>query len=122
MADEKVAQISPVKNKNASLRPFHFDDEGGIKQGPICQKRPEPYARFELSELRGVPVSAATVWVLLLRQWHITKSSWVTVPKWILKSAGLDRYQLRRGLVVLEEAGLVELLKKTGNSTKARRK
>lgn len=103
------------------LEPWYFDGEGTAIPGTGQKKGVEPYVRFDLIEINGIPIPALAVWILLLRQWHSTRKEWVSIPQRVRQKAGVSQRRVSRSLAVLDVGGFIELKKETGKSTQARK-
>jgi hypothetical protein len=83
-----------------------------------AKKITKPYVCSDLCELEGIPDTAISVWIILLRQWRVVDGDWVTLPKRIRQTIDLSRQKAGRKLLVLEKHGFVDLRKEPGRSTR----
>jgi hypothetical protein len=75
---------------------------------------------LSLQKAAPLPGSTLVVLMLTMHRSRVTQSGWVTLPQHSLDEWSVDRSAKSRAVAALSEAGLVEVDRVTGRSTRLR--
>ena len=79
-----------------------------------------PIPMPEIIAATNLPGKALAIYLAIRHQVDMRKQSEVAVPKALLEEMGIDRDSKSRGLKVLEQVGLIEVVRKPGCSALVR--
>ncbi len=77
-----------------------------------------PFAMAEFCTAGKLPGKSLLIWLLVHHRIRMTQQQEVTVPHWLLASAGVDARAKARALVALESAGLIHVRRERGKTAR----
>jgi hypothetical protein len=101
---QKLGSVRTVEIETEALKRHRL----GFIRGPFTL--PEFHAAARL------PGKALAVWIYVAHRVRVTRNHEVTLPSSLLEAGGIDRHAKAKALHALEQAGLIQVVRATGNT------